>query len=347
MARAREVMQTVRMQTPITMRAAVITAPGGPEVLSIAERPVPTPADDEVLVRVRASAINRADVLQRQGRYPAPFGVPADIPGLEFAGEIAALGSTVQQWRIGDRVCGLVGGGAHAEYLVTHAQTLARVPDTLAWEVAGASPEAYITAYDALVSQAGLRRGETVLVHAVGSGVGLAAVQIATVLGATVFGTARGAEKLIAAREMGMRDGCQPGTAAGWVGDAVNNWTARRGVDIVIDLVGGDYTAESVGAMAPRGRLMLIGALAGSKTTLDLRTILGRRLNIRGTVLRSRPLDERIAVASAFAANVMPLLASGQLAPRIDARFQLAELPTAHALMEANGTIGKVAISIA
>ena len=334
------------MTIPAMMRAAVITAPGGPEVFAIEQRPVPVPGPAEVLVRVRASAINRADILQRMGRYPAPAGVPADIPGLEFAGEVVACGDGARDWQPGDRVCGLVGGGAHAEYLVTHARAVARVPDGLSWEIAGASPEAYITAYDAMVLQAGLTAGETVLVHAVGSGVGLAAVQLATALGCTVYGTARGAPKLDAAKGAGMRAGCQPGNE-GWIADAVMDWTSGRGVNVVVDLVGGDYTAGSLGAMAAKGRLMLIGALAGSKATVDLRTILGKRLTIRGTVLRSRALDERVAVTEAFALEVLPLLASGRLIPRIDASFPLEEIGAAHARVESNATIGKVALSIA
>ena len=340
--RARE---TQRMSLPNMMRAAVITRPGGPDVFAIESRPVPLPGRDELLVRVRASAINRADLLQRIGRYPAPAGVPADIPGLEFAGEIAALGDGVSGRKIGDRVCGLVAGGAHAEYVVTHDRAVARVPDSLSWQIAGAAPEAFITAHDALVSQAGLRPGELVLVHAVGSGVGLAAVQLATELGAIVYGTARGIGKLEVARAMAMRAGCQPGDS-GWIGQAVADWTDGRGVNVVIDLVGGDYTAESLLAMAPKGRLMLIGSLAGTKAMLDLRMILGKRLTIRGTVLRSRPLEERIAVIQAYEREVLPWLASGRLAPRIDASFELAAIAEAHALVEGNGTIGKVALSI-
>lgn len=334
------------MTLPTTMRAAVITAPGAPDVLAIQSRPLPLPGRDELLVRVHTSAINRADLLQRIGRYPAPAGVPADIPGLEFAGEVVGWGDDVTGWAIGDRVCGLVGGGAHAEFLVTHANAVARVPAGLSWQLAGVAPEAYITAHDAMVVQAGLRAGERVLVHAVGSGVGLAAVQLAVAWGATAYGTARGAPKLDAAREAGMREGCQPGEGA-WIADAVAGWTGGTGVDVVVDLVGGDYTAGSLGAMAPRGRLMLIGALAGAKATVDLRAILGKRLTIRGTVLRSRALDERIAVTEAYARDVLPLLADGRLVPRIDATFPLEQIAEAHALVEGNGTIGKVALTIA
>ena len=333
------------MTLPTTMRAAVISTPGAPDVIVIESRPLPVAGRGEILVRVRSSAINRADLLQRLGKYPAPLGAPPDILGMEFAGEVAALGDGVTSPAIGDRVCGLVGGGAHAEYLVTHARAVARVPDAVSWAIAGAAPEAFITAHDAMVGQAGLRPGESVLVHAVGSGVGLAATQLATALGATVYGTARGAAKLDAAREMGMREGIQPGDA-GWVAKAVLAWTGGRGVDVVIDLVGGDYTAESLGAMAPRGRLMLIGSLAGTRATVDLRAILGKRLTIRGTVLRSRQIEERIGIAQAYEREVLPWLASGRLAPRIDATFELADIARAHALVESNATIGKVAIAI-
>jgi NADPH:quinone reductase len=333
------------MSIPTHMRAAVITRHGSPDVLVIEPRPVPQPMPEEILVRVRSSAINRADLLQRAGRYPAPPGVPADIPGLEFAGEVVACGEAVHGRAVGDRVCGLVGGGAHAEYVVTHHAAVALVPEGVDWEVAGASPEVFITAYDAMMLQAGLQPGDRVLVHAVGSGVGLAAVQLATAFGCSVYGTARGEAKLQAAREVGMVNGCQPGEA-GWIAAAIAGWTGGRGVDVVVDLVGGDLTAESLAAMAPRGRLMLIGALAGAKATMDLRQILGKRLTIRGTVLRSRSLSERIEVTRAFGEAVLPRIAAGALAPRIDARFPLGEIAAAHALLESNQTIGKVALSL-
>ena len=333
------------MSIPTSMRAAVITTPGAPDVITIQSRPLPVAGRAEILVRVRSSAINRADLLQRMGKYPAPAGAPPDIPGMEFAGEVAALGDGASGLAIGDRVCGLVGGGAHAEYLVAHARAVARVPDSLGWAVAGAAPEAFITAHDAMVSQAGLRPGESVLVHAVGSGVGLAATQLATALGATVYGTARGAAKLDAARMMGMREGVQPGQP-GWIAAAVLEWTEGRGVDVVIDLVGGDYTSESLGAMASRGRLMLIGSLAGTRATMDLRAILGKRLSIRGTVLRSRQIEERIGLAQTYERELLPWLASGRLAPRIDATFELARIADAHALVESNTNVGKVAITI-
>ncbi len=330
---------------PADMRAAVITTPGGPEVLAVQRRPVPIPGAGEILVRVRGSALNRADVLQRAGRYPAPPGVPADIPGLEFAGEVVAGGRGATLWPLGTRVCGLVGGGAHAEYLVTHERAVADVPPSLHWESAGACAEACITAHDALVAQAGLRPGDTVLIHAIGSGVGLTAVQIARQLGATVYGTARSAGKLDSARALGMHDGAQPG-APGWLAAAVKPWTQGRGVDVVLDLVGGDYIRESVAALAPKGRLILIGTLAGLESTLDLRYMLARRLTVRGTVLRSRPLEERIVVTQTFAREVMPWLASGAVTTPVDVTYPLERIAEAHALMESNSAAGKIAVTM-
>jgi putative PIG3 family NAD(P)H quinone oxidoreductase len=327
------------------MRAAVITAAGAPEVLAIEARPVPLPGPDEILVRVRTSAINRADVLQRQGRYPAPAGVAADIPGLEFAGEVAAIGANVTRWSVGSRVSGLVGGAAHAEYLVTHERAVAEVPSAQSWAIAGAAPEACITALDAL-EQAGTAAGDTVLIHAVGSGVGLATVQIAKQLGCRVFGTARGTPKLDAARAVGMDDGASP-RDGDWIVEAVRGWTNKRGVDVVVDLVGGDYVRGTLPAMALKGRLVVVGTLAGQETQLDLRYLLGRRLTLRGTVLRSRPLEERIAVTDAYASTVVPWLVSGAVTVRIDATFPLDRIADAHALMESNTTIGKIALDIA
>lgn len=329
---------------PDTMRAAVITRPGDPGVLAIEPRPVPTAGPGELLVRVVASAVNRADCLQRAGRYPVPPGAPPDIPGLEFAGAVAAVGAGVTRWTVGDRVTGLVGGGAHAEYLVTHERAVARVPDGVSWAVAGASAEACITAHDAL-RQAEVRPGDVVLVHAVASGVGLAAVQVARALGAQVVGTARSEAKLAAARDAGMAHGCVPG-APGWLAAAAAQWTGGRGVDVVLDLVGGDYVAEALPAMAPRGRLVVIGTLAGLVAPVDLRLLLSRRLVVRGTVLRSRPLEERILVTQAYEREVLPWLAHGVVTTRVDATFPLERLAEAHALVEGNGTVGKVAITV-
>lgn len=328
------------------MIAAVISRFGPPEVLELREVPTPEPGPHEVLVRVHASALNRADVLQRIGRYPAPPGWPTDIPGLEFAGEVAAAGSDVVRWHAGDRVFGLVGGGAHAEYLVVHEATIARIPDALAWRDAAAIPEAFITAYDALVTQGGLQPGEPVLVHAVGSGVGLAAVQVVRAWGATPYGTSRTPDKLDAASALGMEAGVALPDDLAPLAPAIAQWTGGRGMALTLDLVGGPYLGASVAGAAPRGRILLVGAVGGGNATVDVRHILGKRLTLTGTVMRARPLEERIAVASAFAAEVVPRVASGQLRASIDSVFPLARIAEAHARLESNQTTGKVVLDL-
>ena len=327
------------------MLAAVITRPGGPEVLEIQRRPVPEPGAEEVLVRVRASALNRADLLQREGRYPAPPGAPPDIPGLEFAGEVAAVGSSVATWATGDRVFGLVGGGAHAEFLVTHERTVAAVPDALDWRQAGAVPEAFITAHDALL-QAAMRPGDRVLVHAAASGVGLAAIQLVRALGGVPFGTTRTAEKLGPARELGLEDGIALPDGLESLDAEVRRWTGGRGMDVVLDLVGGPYVTASVAALGMRGRLVLIGSMAGRRAELDLGAVMSRRLTLRGTVLRARPIEEKILATSAFAREVVPWLASGVVRASVDSVFPLAEVAESHRRLAGNATVGKVVIEV-
>jgi putative PIG3 family NAD(P)H quinone oxidoreductase len=328
------------------MRAAVITRPGGPEVLEIQERPTPAPGNNEVLVRVRASALNRADLLQRQGMYPAPPGAPADIPGMEFVGEVAALGAGVTDWREGDRVFGIVGGGGNAEYLVTDAGTVARVPNGFSWIDAAAVPEAFITAYDALVTQAEVRPGETVLIHAVGSGVGLAAVQLACAWKATAFGTARTPSKIDGARAFGLADGVVVGEDVAVIVAAAERWTSGKGIDVTLDLVAGAYVAAGIQAAAKRGRIMLIGTVAGRSATIPVGMVLGKRLTLRGTVLRARSVEEKRAVTLAFARDVVPLLESGAIRPTVDRVFALRDIRAAHERLASNETFGKVVLDV-
>jgi putative PIG3 family NAD(P)H quinone oxidoreductase len=323
-----------------------MTRAGGPEVLEILDVPRPLPRDGEVLVRVRASALNRADIMQRQGRYPPPPGVPADILGMEIAGEVAELGRGAGRWTIGDRVFGIVGGGGNAEFVVTRESELARIPDTLSWEEAAAVPEAFITAHDALVTLAGMRSGESVLVHAVGSGVGLAAVQLVRALGGRCYGTARSAEKIERARELGLTDGFVAGDDLEVMRTHVQRWTDGKGVDVVLDLVGGPYLPASIECSAPLGRIILIGLLAGRSANLNLGTILSRRLMIRGTVMRARFAGEKAAATEAFARDVLPLLERGTVRPVIDTVVPLDAIRDAHALMESNATFGKVVLKI-
>lgn len=343
----------------LTMKAAWITRAGGPEVLEI--RPVPRPvvSADQVLVKVQASALNRADLLQRQGRYPAPAGFPAEIPGLEFAGEIAETGPQAHLWKPGQRVFGLTGGGAHAEYIATHERLLAEIPDNLTWAEAGAVPEAFITAHDALWKQAALRPGETVLIHSVGSGVGLAAVRLTRAINAVPYGTSRTPEKLDEAIRRGMEAGAVVRNDSS-KNDAAQNkddphsfdalialaekWTAGRGINVVLDLAGGPYVKASQKLMAVRGRMILVGSVAGAAYELESRYVMSKRLTVQGTVLRARSLEEKIEVTQAFAAEVVPLFAKGVLRPDIDSTFKMDQIAEAHERLESNRTTGKVVV---
>jgi putative PIG3 family NAD(P)H quinone oxidoreductase len=324
------------------MRAAVITRPGGPEVLEIGEVDPPRPGPDDIVVRVRASGLNRADIHQRNGGYPAPPGSPKDIPGLEYAGEVADVGSAVRDFAVGDRVFGIAGGGAHAELLSVPAHTAARVPAGLSWTDAGAIPEAFITAHDALVTQARLTSGDRVLIHAVGSGVGLAAVQVARAVGAVPYGTSRTSDKVERAMPYGLERGAVVREPA-QLSALAQEW-APAGFDVVLDLVGGAYTPASVATLATRGRLMLVGLVAGASATLDLRRILSRRITIVGTVLRARSTDEKAGATQAFSRDLSALFEDGRLRPVVDQIFPLANLADAHRRMESNESFGKVVI---
>ena len=324
------------------MKAVVILRAGGPEVLEIRDVPEPKPGPNEILVRVRASALNRADLLQRQGRYPPPRGAPKEIPGLEFAGEVAENGKGATRWQPGRRVFGIVGGGAQAEYLVTHQVLVAEIPENLSWAEAAATPEVFITAHDALWKQARLAPGESVLIHAVGSGVGLAAVQLVKVRGARAYGTTRTPEKLERSRPFGLMDGLVLRDDFTSLGAAAEKWTEGKGIDVVLDLAGGPYTGASVEVMAMRGRIMLVGTVAGGRAELHLGKVLTRRLELRGTVLRARSLEEKIAVTEAFAKEVVPLVAEDTLKPTIDSEFPFREIQAAHRRLESDETFGKV-----
>ena len=320
------------------MRAIVITKPGGPEVLAVVERPLPEPSRGEVRVRVRATAVNRADLLQRMGHYPAPADSPPDVPGLEIAGEVDQLGAGVERWKIGDRVFGLVGGGGYAEYVVTHERALAEIPEGMSFEQAAAVPEAFITAHDAMVTQAGLRSGETVLITAVGSGVGTAAMQLAHAMHALVVGTARTPEKLGNLKGLGLRCSFVPID-----GKYPANYPAPN---VILELVGGSYLAEDLKVIQPQGRIVLVGLLAGRKQELDLGSVLSKRVRIFGTVLRARPLEEKIAATRAFETQVVPLFGRGLLKPITDIVLPLAEASRAHERMASNETLGKIVLSL-
>jgi len=329
------------------MKAVVITSFGGPEVLEIQDVAKSHPGPDEILVRVRSTALNRADLLQRLGRYAAPPGTPQNIPGLEFAGEVAELGTNAHRRLKGDRVMGIVGGGAQAEFVTTNQDAVAAVPPNLEWSAAGAVPEVFITAHDAL-QQAGFKTGENVLIHAVGSGVGLAATQLVRALGGRAFGTSRTPDKIERAKPFGLESGYavpEPSSLTG-LSTFARNVTGGRGFDVVLDLNGGPYFAASLEAMGLRGRIILIGGVAGGKSDVDLYQILSKRLHVIGTVLRARSLEEKIAITSAFEREVVPLLARGTIQPVIDSIFPLDKIQDAHRRLESNETFGKVVLTI-
>ena len=328
------------------MKAVVITRFGGPEVLEIQDVPEPQPGSEEVLVQVRSTALNRADIVQRLGRYAAPPGAPQNISGLEYAGEVAELGANANRWSKGTRVMGIIGGGAHAEFVTAHQDAVAAVPPNLEWSAAGAIPEVFITAHDAL-QQAGFKAGENVLVHAVGSGVGLAATQLVRAMGGRAFGTSRTPDKIERAKPFGLESGYavpEPSALTG-LSDFAKNVTAGRGFDVVLDLNGGPYFAASLEAMALKGRIILIGGVAGGKADVDLYQILGKRLHVIGTVLRARFLNEKISVTTAFATEVVPLLADETIQPVIDSVFPLEQIQDAHRRLETNDTFGKVVLT--
>jgi putative PIG3 family NAD(P)H quinone oxidoreductase len=329
------------------MKAVVITHFGGPEVLEIRDVPAPQPGPDEVLVRVHGTGLNRADLLQRAGRYAAPADAAQNIPGLEFAGEVAELGRNAHRWQKGDRVMGLIGGGAHAEFVTAHQDALAAVPANLDWPAAGGVPEVFMTAHDAL-RQAQFKAGQNVLIHAVGSGVGLAATQLVRALGGRAFGTSRTPDKIERAKPFGLESGYSVPEPSALTGLAkfAEDVTGAHGFDVVLDLNGGPYFAASLEAMALKGRIILIGGVAGGKADVDLYQILRKRLHVIGTVMRARSLPEKIATTNAFAEAVVPLLAKGSVQPVIDSVFRLEQIQDAHRRLESNETFGKVVLTV-
>lgn len=336
------------------VRAIRIREPGGPEVLELTRIDLPSLLPHEVRVRVHASGLNRADLLERRGgHYPQP-GVPDGVPGLEYAGTVEATGSACTLRRVGDRVMGIVGGGGYAEVVQVAERETIRVPAGVGLEEAAALPEAFLTAWDAAFLQGGLQAGETLLVHAVGSGVGTAALQLARWAGAGVVGTSRTPEKLETARQLGLECAVLTGTEGsregGW-GEAVREATGGRGVDVVLDLVGGGYAEETLRTLAPHARWIVVGIPSGRHASLDLRALMTRRARIQGTMLRSRPPEEKAALARAFERTVVPGFepsAEGRSRPLrgvVDRVFPPEAVAQAHQTLEGNRTFGKLLLA--
>jgi putative PIG3 family NAD(P)H quinone oxidoreductase len=329
------------------MRAVVLTEYGGPEVLRVSDVDDPVPGPDEILVAVEHSAINRADVLQRLGRYADPRRPAVEIPGLEYSGTVAACGSRVSEWSVGAAVMGIESGGCYAELVVTHARQAMPVPAGLDRRDAAAVPEVFLTAWDALVLQGGLTSGRWALVHAGGSGVGTAAIQIAKALGGYVAVTCS-AGKASRAKELGA-DIVLDRSPADWLGAlgrALPEHGRDDGVDTVLDVVGGEEADRNLAAVRPGGTIVQVGLLGGASATVNAGALMVKRVHWVGTMLRSRELEEKIVVSRRFAAEVLPLFTAGRLRPVIDRRFALDDVAEAHRVMEAGANVGKLLLDV-
>lgn len=328
------------------MKAVRIAGSGGPEVLELVDRPEPEVGSDDVLVRVRAAALNRADLLQRRGLYPAPPGAPEDVPGLEYAGVVERTGRRVRGFEEGDRVMGLLGGGGYAEEVSVPASLVLPIPDELDFVEAAAAPEAFLTAHDALSRRARFAAGETLLVHSAGGGVGTAALQLARVAGAArVFGTASAA-KLEGIADAGLPLDVPVDRHAESFDEVVARETEGRGVNVILDTVGADYWEANVASLAERGRMVLVGLLGGANARVDLSRILRKRAAVVGTVLRSRPLHEKADLTAEFRDRILPLFADGRLRPIVDRTYPLADAAEAHRAMEADANLGKIVLVV-
>ena len=329
------------------MKAITITSFGGVEGLEISDvAEAPHASLDRVRVRVRAAGLNRADILQRLGRYPAPPGYPQEIPGIEFAGEVTEVGEEVRTWKIGDRVFGIIGGGGQAEFVTVPKNHLARIPNNLDWAEAAAIPEVFMTAHDALFTQCKVTIGEHVLIHSAGSGVGTAAIQLVQAAGAFAYGSSRTADKLERAKEFGLVSSVVTDSDPMKFVEAAKDWTGGAGVNVVLDLVGAAYLEANLKSLAIRGRLIFVGTTSGSKAEIDYAIVMSKRLRIMGTSLRTRPAEEKATATRLFAQQVVPLLASGAVRPVIDKVFKMEQVREAHKRIESNESFGKVVLMI-
>ncbi len=330
------------------MKAVYIKEFGGAENLEIREvENPPTPIKTQILVRVKTSASNRADVLQRRGLYPAPQNFSERVLGLEFAGEVAEIGAKVSNFKIGERGFGITAGGAQAEFVLTEESHLAKIPEHLNFTQAAAIPEAFITAHDAIFTQGDLRKGETLLIHAVGSGVGLAALQLAKAKNVTVFGTTRNADKLEKCKKLGLdfgivTDSNEIESNPKWLAENIQNQNANRGADVILDLVGAKYFAANLESLTLKGRLILVGLTGGATAQFNLGMALMKRARIFGTVLRSRSTLEKAEATAKFVADVLPLFEKNLIVPNVDKIFSIQNIREAHEYLESNESFGKV-----
>lgn len=330
-------------ELPATMTAIGLPTPGGPEALVPVERPVPVPGAGEILVKVAAAGVNRPDVMQRKGLYPPPPGAP-DIPGLEIAGEVVALGAGVTRWKLGDKVCALVSGGGYAQYCLADEGSALPVPAGLSMVEAAALPETFFTVWTNVFDLAGLKEGERFLVHGGTSGIGTTAIQLAKAFGATVFTTAGSAEKCEVCRQLGAD------VAIDYKTDdfvaVVKEKSGGKGVNVILDMVGGSYIARNYEAAAPQARLVQIAFMEGSKVQIDFMRLMLKRLSHMGSTLRSRPKAEKAAIAASLVEKVWPLIEAGKVKPVMDQSFPLEKASEAHARMESSAHIGKIMLAV-
>jgi len=328
---------------PARMTAIAISTPGAPEVLVPEERPVPAPGPDEVLVKVAAAGVNRPDVMQRQGLYPPPPGA-SDIPGLEIAGQVVALGEGVTRWKVGDKVTALVAGGGYAEYCPVHESNALAAPAALSLVEAAAIPETFFTVWHNAFERGALKGGETLLVHGGSSGIGTTAIQLAKAFGAHVITTAGSAEKCEACRKLGA-DVAVNYRSEDFVA-ATKAATGGKGAELILDMVGGDYIERNYEAAAVDGRIVQIAFQGSPRANVDFRRIMLKRLTHTGSTLRARAVADKAAIARAIEAKVWPLIAAGKVKPQIYRTFPLAQASAAHALMETSTHIGKIVLTL-
>jgi NADPH2:quinone reductase len=327
------------------MKAITITQPGGPEVLQLTEKPEPVYAANEVLVKVMAAGVNRPDVAQRKGNYPPPAGAPKDIPGLEIAGVIAEVGTNVTRWKVGDKVCALVIGGGYAEFCNVPEGQCLPIPENLSFVEAASLPETFYTVWSNVFDRANLQPGESLLVHGGSSGIGVTAIQMATALGSTVYVTAGSPEKCKFCENLGAAKAINYNKEN--FSEAINSLTDGKGVDVILDMIGGDYTPLNIKSLANEGRLVLINSMKGKTAEVDLAEVMRKRINITGSMLRSRDVEFKSAIAQNLEKHIWPLLASGKIKPVIYKVFPAIQASKAHELMESSAHMGKIVLQFA
>lgn len=326
------------------MKAIVITQPGGPEVLQLQDRPTPVPTANEVLIKVEAAGVNRPDVAQRKGNYPPPENAPQDIPGLEIAGTVAELGEGSMRWKIGDKICALVIGGGYAEYCVAPEGQCLPIPENLSFVEAASLPETFFTVWSNVFDRVKLLPGESLLVHGGSSGIGVAAIQLAKAWGSTVYITAGTAEKCAFCEDLGADKAINYKKEN--FKDVIKAITQKKGVNVILDMVGGDYTQDNLDVLAEEGRLVLINFMQGNETSIKLSSILQKRLVVTGSTLRARDTNFKAEIADQLLKHAWPCLNSGKVKPVVYKAFVLEEATAAHALMESGGHIGKIVLMV-